>query len=219
MKLQQLAADTGTPVSTVKYYLREGLLPPGRKLNTTTAAYGQHHVERLRLIGALRQVVGLGLSGVRQVVDAVETLEPVPMMGRVQAVVMSGFPTPAGPDSADGTSQRLTARQIMDRMGWLAGSPESVEALDHHLATMDHWGVAPDLEGSLVYARAADDVAAEELTRRAPWVGGASGPGDRPPSNDVIATYTAVGIHAYSQLLMRLHAVAQGSYARRLESE
>jgi DNA-binding transcriptional MerR regulator len=215
MKLHQLAEVTSTPVSTVKYYLRAGLLPPGEKLNATTAAYGRRHVERLELIGALRQVVGLGLSQVRQVVEAVETLDPIRMMGRIQTIVLD-LPVPAEtpPEPAE-TAGRLTAQEVMDAMGWQSGSPESIAALDRQLDTMARWGLAPSLEGALVYARAADSVAAHELTRDSPWAAPSEG---QPPSKERIATYTAVGIHAYSQLLLRLHSVAQGSHARGLGS-
>lgn len=219
MKLQRLAEASSVPVSSVKFYLREGLLPPGEKLNATTSAYGQQHVERLLLIGALRQVVGLGLAEVRNVVEAVESLDPVRMMGRIQAIVL-GLSMPAeGPDgeesavSAEGGT-RLTAHRILDAMGWHSGSPESIASLDAHLETMTRWGLAPELDGALVYARAADSVAAHELRHSSPW---SAGSGEAPPSNDVLAAYTAVGIHAYSQLLLRLHAVAQGSHARGLD--
>ncbi|MFC7401573.1 MerR family transcriptional regulator [Citricoccus sp. GCM10030269] len=237
MKLQKLAEVTSTPVSTVKFYLREGLMPPGEKLNATTAAYEQHHVERLRLISALRQVVGLGLVQVRQVIDAVNaavrTHDTIAMMGAVQTIVL-GIPSSeavtteaaesrestesAEPSESAGSARstgRLTAQEIISAMGWATGSPETVDALDQHMATMSRWGLDPDLAGALVYARAADSVAAHELVDSAPWSSASSDAG--PPSPDVIATYTAVGIHAYSQLLLRLLAVAQGSHARRLD--
>ncbi len=41
MKLQELAARSETPVTTIKYYLRERLLDPGVKRNATTASYDQ----------------------------------------------------------------------------------------------------------------------------------------------------------------------------------
>ncbi|MEP6649003.1 MAG: MerR family transcriptional regulator, partial [Lapillicoccus sp.] len=53
MRLAELCAATGVPAATVKYYLREGLLPPGERVSATRADYGPPHVERLRLIRAL----------------------------------------------------------------------------------------------------------------------------------------------------------------------
>ena len=221
MKLKALAEETGTPVSTVKFYLREGLVPPGEKLNATTSAYGRRHVERLRLIAVLRQVVGLGLVEVRRVVEAVDTLDPLHLMGTVQAVVLGLPDPPEGEATGDGTrpasgTDRVSAGQVMDAMDWSGGLPGAVVALDRQLETMAAWGLAPDLDQVLVYARAVDAVAENELVRGAPW---SSGPAAEAPSNDVVATYTAVGIHAYSQLLQRLHAVAQGSHARGLGAQ
>ena len=53
MRLAELCAATGVPSATVKYYLREGLLPAGEWVSATRAEYGPEHVERLRLIRAL----------------------------------------------------------------------------------------------------------------------------------------------------------------------
>ena len=35
MKISELSAATDVPVATLKYYLREGLLPPGEALSRT----------------------------------------------------------------------------------------------------------------------------------------------------------------------------------------
>lgn len=72
MRISELATTTGVPVATVKFYLREGLLPEGQLTSATQAQYGDAHVERLRLIGALTGPGGLSLAGVRRVVQAVE---------------------------------------------------------------------------------------------------------------------------------------------------
>jgi DNA-binding transcriptional MerR regulator len=49
MRLSDLSAASGVPVATVKYYLREGLLPPGRLTAATSAQYDDSHLQRLRL--------------------------------------------------------------------------------------------------------------------------------------------------------------------------
>ena len=53
MCMSELAAASGLPVATVKFYLREGLLPPGEATGATRARYDETHVKRLRLIRAL----------------------------------------------------------------------------------------------------------------------------------------------------------------------
>lgn len=85
MKLGELAAATDTSTATIKYYIREGLLPPGAKKNQTTSVYGPAHRERLELISALRVLhdlecvdPGVQLPGVNQAPQdvVVEVAEP-----------------------------------------------------------------------------------------------------------------------------------------------
>ncbi|HET6652862.1 MAG TPA: MerR family transcriptional regulator, partial [Nocardioides sp.] len=70
--MSELAARTGLPVPTIKYYLREGLLPPGESIGATRAHYDDTHVRRLRLVRALIEVAGLRLEDVRRVLDAID---------------------------------------------------------------------------------------------------------------------------------------------------
>ena len=60
------------PVPTIKYYLREGLLPPGTNRARTQADYTDDHVRRLRLIRTLIEVGGLAIADVHAVVAAVD---------------------------------------------------------------------------------------------------------------------------------------------------
>ncbi len=53
MRISELAARTGVPLATVKYYLREGLLMPGHATSATQAQYDDSHVRRLGLVRAL----------------------------------------------------------------------------------------------------------------------------------------------------------------------
>ena len=53
MKISELSERSGVPVATVKFYIREGMLPRGEALSTTRAEYGEEHLTRLRLISAL----------------------------------------------------------------------------------------------------------------------------------------------------------------------
>ena len=61
---------------TLKYYLREGLLMPGRATSRTRAEYGPEHLERLRLVRALVEHGGVGIAGVRSVLGALAAPPP-----------------------------------------------------------------------------------------------------------------------------------------------
>ena len=55
MRLAELSERSGISTATVKYYLREGLLPPGRRISATQAEYEESHLRRLGLIRALTE--------------------------------------------------------------------------------------------------------------------------------------------------------------------
>ena len=59
MKIGDLAAATGTPVETIRYYEREGLLPEPARGGNNYRVYGAEHAERLAFI---RQARGLDMS-------------------------------------------------------------------------------------------------------------------------------------------------------------
>lgn len=94
MRISELGRQAGVPVATIKYYQREGLLPPGTPTGPRQAEYGEAHLHRLHLIRTLREVGGLEIERVRRVIDAIEaddltrhdlfgmaarSLEPVPL--------------------------------------------------------------------------------------------------------------------------------------------
>ena len=59
MKISELAQATGTPVDTIRYYEREGLLPEPARAGNNYRVYGPAHAERLAFI---RQGRGLDMS-------------------------------------------------------------------------------------------------------------------------------------------------------------
>lgn len=75
MKISQLCDVSGVSVPSIKFYLREGLLPAGVHTSATQASYDDIHVERLRLIRALIDVGGLSIATARRVLEAVDTTD------------------------------------------------------------------------------------------------------------------------------------------------
>ena len=66
MKISELAQSTGTPVDTIRYYERQGLLPAPARGANNYRVYGPAHAERLAFI---RQGRGLDMS-----LDEIRTL-------------------------------------------------------------------------------------------------------------------------------------------------
>ncbi|WP_181957577.1 MerR family transcriptional regulator [Streptomyces paludis] len=69
MRISELSRLSGVPNATIKYYLREGLLPAGRATGATQAEYDESHLKRLRLIRALIGVRGLSVAATKQLLD------------------------------------------------------------------------------------------------------------------------------------------------------
>ncbi len=67
MRLAELSRRARVPPSSIKFYIREGLLPAGAVHARNQASYGGQHLERLELIRALREVAGLPLEVVGRV--------------------------------------------------------------------------------------------------------------------------------------------------------
>ena len=73
MRVGELSKRSGVPVPTIKYYLREGLLPAGVLTSPNQAHYDEEHLRRLRLVRALVDVGDLSIASVREVLAAVDT--------------------------------------------------------------------------------------------------------------------------------------------------
>lgn len=67
MRIGELAERTGVPAATIKFYLRERLLPPGEHGDGNVVEYGPLHVHRLMLIRALSETAGLSVAQIGEV--------------------------------------------------------------------------------------------------------------------------------------------------------
>ncbi|MDQ0614454.1 DNA-binding transcriptional MerR regulator [Microbacterium sp. W4I4] len=113
MKISELSARTGTPVPTIKYYLRERLLPEGARTAPTQASYGEAHVQRL---GVIRALVAAGVS-IAEVRRVLETLDHPPTSGHQLLGSAHAAITPPADDSLDLTA----AEELVAGLGWKRG--------------------------------------------------------------------------------------------------
>jgi DNA-binding transcriptional MerR regulator len=193
MKLAELAARTGTPAATIKFYLREGLLPAGRAVNATLADYGDPHVRRLGTIRVLRKGLGLSVATVRAIVDLIDGGEDrIEVMKALQSVIQGlGTPRPGTTEAGN--------RVVRDR-GWPDVPTAARAALDEHLEAMEQLGVPVSDSMLSAYSEAADLVAAADVAH-------AVSAGDL----EDLVVRAASGMHMNRQLVLRLVALAQSS--------
>jgi DNA-binding transcriptional MerR regulator len=87
MRIAELSRSTGVPVPTIKYYLREGLLPPGELSSPNQATYTETHVHRLRLIRALLDVGRLSIAVIGELLAYLDQrdADPHQMLGKALA--------------------------------------------------------------------------------------------------------------------------------------
>jgi DNA-binding transcriptional MerR regulator len=70
--ISSLSEATGVSVASIKYYLREELLPPADLTGKHRAFYNESHLERLRLIRALRDIGKLSIPAIRSICQALD---------------------------------------------------------------------------------------------------------------------------------------------------
>ncbi|MYU21867.1 MerR family transcriptional regulator [Streptomyces sp. SID8352] len=121
MRLSVLSERSGISTATIKYYLREGLLPPGRPVNATTAEYDEGHLRRLRLVRALIQVGGVPVATAREVLGYVDddSLDHRARLGGAMWALPQDT-GPAGPDEEDpaAASARAEVDRLLELLGW-----------------------------------------------------------------------------------------------------
>lgn len=100
MKMAELSAVSGIPVATIKYYLREELLPAGERIGPTQASYDDSHVRRLRLIRSLVDVGGLSIASTRRVLESIDADIPIGETLEVAQATVSENLDPATIDAA-----------------------------------------------------------------------------------------------------------------------
>ncbi|MFE0513163.1 MerR family transcriptional regulator [Streptomyces sp. NPDC058964] len=118
MRLAELSERSGVSTATIKYYLREGLLPPGRQVNATTAEYDEEHLRRLRLVRAMIQVGRVPVATVREVLGHVDD----DSLGRTirLGAALWALPQVSEPDTEDEFVQAAhrETEELLDTLGW-----------------------------------------------------------------------------------------------------
>ena len=164
MRISELSLATGVPVGTIKYYLREGLLPDGVKRTPRLTEYDDRHVRQLGLLRILREVGQVPVEGLKQLVAASrDTDGTVHELFAAAAEALCPVP-PAGGQLRPVT--RDIAARLIEQAGWTNVRPDSPDrenlaaALEviatHETHPRDPSEITP-------YLRFADEIALYEI--------------------------------------------------------
>jgi DNA-binding transcriptional MerR regulator len=193
MWISELSRRTGVPVATIKYYLREDLLPPGEAVGATRARYDETHVRRLRLIRALVQAGGLSLSRVRAVLSAVdeESRDMHEVLGAAHSALV-----PEAPAASPQSKERVD--RLLADLGWLVheGSADRT-LLAGALDALEDVGYRLDDKLLQAYAEAAQQIGDTEVAHLPAK--------DRAGAVEAVVVVTALG----GPVLLALRRLAQ----------
>jgi DNA-binding transcriptional MerR regulator len=117
VRIKELSTRSGASVPTIKYYLREGLLPAGELSSPNQADYSESHLRRLSLIRSLVDVGGLPLAKVREVLAAADApdLTARKILFTTQESISTQPETRQGEGWAE--AERNVA-ELLERRGW-----------------------------------------------------------------------------------------------------
>lgn len=171
MRISELSRRSGVATATIKYYLREGLLPPGRATAATQAEYGEVHVRRLRLIRALTGVRGLTVSAAKDVLDVVnegeaDTHELLGLVFGIRPPAEEGAADGAADSAADGTTDGGVREvdALIAEMGWTVSEHNPArETITQTLHTLNSLGMDYGWRALLPYAALAEQTATLDL--------------------------------------------------------
>ena len=207
MRISELSAVSGLPLPTVKFYLRDGLLAPGDARAVNRAEYGDVHLRRLRLIRALTDVGNLRLRDVRAVLAAIDN-ERMPvhdLLGIAQYALVPQGEIAHEPPAGDGDAARADIDRLLATIGWNVNvDAPARRSLAESIVTLRELGWDVTVDDLERYARAVDDLAAEEVNS----VRGLGSRGE-------IVERMVVGTVVFEAILAALRLLAQEHHSAR----
>jgi DNA-binding transcriptional MerR regulator len=170
MRLAELSERSGVSTATIKYYLREGLLPAGRRVSATQADYDEEHLRRLRLVRALIQIGKVPVATARKVLGYVDD-ESLGQTIRLGAALWE-LPHEPEPDEDDPKTAQAAAQVdlLLDQLGWttareIGAMSPNYRVLTAAMVRLDHLGYPVDARTLLPYAEQLGRLAGFDLDR------------------------------------------------------
>ncbi|MGV2916585.1 MerR family transcriptional regulator [Streptomyces alfalfae] len=217
MRVGELSRRTGVPVPTIKYYVREGLLPAGELSSPNQAHYDEAHVRRLRLIRALLEVGGLKVAAIAEVLGAMD--DPGRPLHKVLGAAADRLGTEgAADDDAEAEAAGDVVQRLIARRGWHSHEADpAAKDLARALAALSRVGHGAFFELLEEYADAAEVVARADLA----YVG-RQGPVEELVESVVIGTVLGEAVFSALRRLAHVDASARvfgGVEEERVEPE
>ena len=163
VRIAELSERSGVPLPTVKYYLREGLLPPGTLTSPNQARYDEGHLRRLALVRALVDIGGLSIAATRGLLYRIDAPDVTvhDTLGRAQ-YALSRRKGPSSHAGDGGGAEEVDA--LLARLGWRVRADNPArQALAEVLAALHGLGAEDLLTLLDGYAECAHRLATAEV--------------------------------------------------------
>lgn len=200
MKLSELAEATATSIPTLKFWMREGLLPAGELRNQTTAVYGSQHVERVALIQTLRAEFDAPIARIRELTSVID--DPESRMLDVMRhchVFANRLARQEAPEA-----HREQVAELQERLGWPHMQNEAVDTLASALAWADRVGYPFAIDDLTKYAVGLEPIAEDDIQVIRPQ-----------GSFDAVAHNLLLGTAAQRRVLLAMNQVVHAIVATR----
>lgn len=113
-RMRDLCELTGLSRQAIHFYIKQGLVPPGRKAGRNMAHYTEQHVERLRLVRRLQQERLLPLKTIRALLDdGLVGLDPAQ---REMALEIKARLAAGSEDAPGGRGELQDAARLLERL-------------------------------------------------------------------------------------------------------
>ena len=193
MRIGELSRRSGVPVPTIKYYVREGLLPAGDRTKANQAEYDESHLRRLALVRALIEIGGLSVRAAQRVIGHLDAPDAALLTGVGKAqYALTPETTPPDDDSTELARNEVGA--LIERQGWAVGPNNPArESLAEALAALHRINRGDLVELLDEYAAAAERLARLDLAA-------ALRPGSLDEIAETVVVWTVLGDRVFSAL-------------------
>lgn len=169
MHLAELSRRSGVSAASIKFYLREGLIPPGVPVSARKSEYTEEHIRRLRLVRAMLTVGGMSIGQVRDVLAVAD--DPAftrhERLGIAQYMLPPRVVVPEPEDEAraawDATRAVICAE--LRALGWrFQDAAPALDVLTRSVLTLQELGYETPIDQFRRYAEAIRPIAEAEYS-------------------------------------------------------
>jgi DNA-binding transcriptional MerR regulator len=186
VKISELERITGVPQSTIRYYVKEGLLPRPTKVNKSMAYYDESCVERIALVRELQEKRYYPLSVIKNIINRMDNGISLPSLISLEDAIFrprteGEQPLMSRQDfvAASGIDKGLldTAEKLKILVPYNRGASKPYNQEDVQFAKSLMWGkkeLGIDIRDMTFYIQYGEKIVEEELKLRKKIVAGKS---------------------------------------------